>query len=116
MVEDGKHWLESRGLTVALSVVVIFTLMVSLIGGVRQQAYIHCVARYDNKVNVYLSARAHSIDQQNVATTNVIDGVANATTEMDVQYALGNYLIAENAIIAERKAHPVPDPPSEVCN
>lgn len=116
MVIKAKKFLESQGTSMFVFVAVMLMLIFSGFSVVRGMSYTRCVANYNNSTNAYLRQRAMLVDAEDVAVSHVILAVANANTPMEIEYALGNYVIAQAAIDEQRAQHPIPAPPSEVCH
>lgn len=117
-----KRALSSPRLQATINVFVIITLAIGLFASLlgienqrHQSSYITCVARYNDAYQRYQAARAHLNGEQIDVTNTVILKVATATTEQQVAKALSDFTLDQQEIAKEKAEHPVPAPPSEVC-
>lgn len=78
--------------------------------------YAHCQAGIDDRLVRALKARSDSSAARTDATDNLIDSIFQAKTREEGLALFREWKAAREKAIADRKANPLPDPPSNTCH
>lgn len=94
---------------------VILSLMVGSYSYFKVQRLTGCLADYNNRSQASQQARAVLAQRQSDSTTDILVSVATAKTRAQAQSAVDRYLNTVQTLNEEKRDHPIPAPPSQVC-
>lgn len=105
----------SRALGVTLILAALATVFLSATTAMHQRRNAACQARYNAAFAEALTERTRATDRDRAALDRMVIAVATAKERGTVRAALDNYVTDRAAADAERRRHPLPEPPRGRC-
>lgn len=116
-----RHWLDGEGVTRAIKIVAIISLLASLSVGVRQYELTACLAAYNDAANGVQQFRAGVASEERdaldrwILAVDEVRSLPPAVARAAFDKAFIDYRQARARIEAQRQTAPIPPPPSQTC-
>ena len=119
--ERAKSWLDSEGVTRAIKLVAVLSLMASMFVGVQQYQLTYCLAAYNEASNANQQLRAGAAAEEREALDQLISAIDEARSlpagqgKAALDIAFDDYRETRARIEGKREVSPIPGPPSQTC-